>query len=122
MNWRARAWMSSRSSGCCSGCQPSESSSSRSRPQVSSVSSVCLLAAGQDAELACELSERVGVLRDSKRFSDACCRHGVAEGQLFDEPGECERRYPDRGRDEENDIERVSERLDVGAVDSGREL
>ena len=195
MNWRARPSISSRSSGCCSGCQPSESSSSRSRPQLMSVSSVCLpfvgeraaaldqtgvderalcvveservdrvgvgervdveagfaveaseqpdlgrfqvhpcpcgesfedavglLAAREDAELAGELGKRIGVLRNRERLADARGRDGVAQRQLLDEPGERERRNADRCRDEEDDVERVGERLDVGVVDSRGKL
>ena len=83
---------------------------------------VCLLPAGEDAELAGELGERIGVLRDGKRLADARGRDGVAERQLFDEPGEGERGDADRRRDEEDDVERVRERLDVGVGDDRRKL
>ena len=57
-----------------------------------------LLAAGEDAELAGELGERIGVLRDGERLADAGGRDGVAERQLLDEPRERERDDADRRR------------------------
>ena len=78
----------------------------------------CVLPArgGENAQFAGELGERVGVLRNRERLSDARGRDGLAQRQLLDEPCERERRQADHGRDEEDDVKRIGERADVGVV------